>query len=271
MPPAVAAPAPTVATPASTPVPSIEKLVSLPEGPEKRELRQQVIREWLPMAERLSTRFHNRGESAEDLRQIASLGLVKAVDRFDPGRGHAFESFAVPTIVGEIKRHFRDHTWGVHVPRRVQELRNQVRSGTRELSAAVDHRTPSVAQVAEHTGLSEDEVRVGRTAMESYKPLSLDAEVSAGAEDGYSLADTLGASEPGYDRVVLRETVRHKLRSLPERERRILYLRYFCDMTQSRIARECHLSQMHVSRILSGTCSRIRRAVEREERRERVV
>ncbi|WP_223733822.1 SigB/SigF/SigG family RNA polymerase sigma factor [Streptomyces purpurogeneiscleroticus] len=233
-----------------------ERLSALPEGPERDELRRRVVCAWLPMSERLALRFRNRGESAEDLQQVAALGLVKAVDRYDPERGCAFESFAVPTIVGEVKRHFRDHMWGLHVPRRVQELRNRVRAARQELTRSVDDRGPTPEEIAEHTGMSLEEVLLGSQALESFTTLSLDAELP-GADDGYSLADTLGAPENGFDLVLDREAVKPKLRNLPEREREILYMRFFCDMTQSRIADRLGISQMHVSRIISRTCRRL--------------
>jgi RNA polymerase sigma-B factor len=231
-----------------------QEIAHLPEGPEKEALRRQIVEAWIPMAERLARQFRNRGESLEDLEQVAALGLVKAVIRYDPARGTAFESFAVPTVVGEVKRHFRDHMWGLHVPRRVQELRNRVRAAHRELSYSLDGRVPSVQEIVDHTGMSEQEVRIGMEALDSYTPLSLDAELP-GSEDGYALVDTLGDQESGYDRVIDREALKPKLSSLPERERQILYMRFFCDMTQSRIAEKLGISQMHVSRLISRTCA----------------
>ncbi|MEV6318150.1 SigB/SigF/SigG family RNA polymerase sigma factor [Streptomyces sp. NPDC051776] len=234
-----------------------EEISHLPDGPEKEELRQQVVQAWIPMAERLARQFRNRGESLEDLEQVAALGLVKAVIRYDPARGAAFESFAVPTVVGEVKRHFRDHMWGLHVPRRVQELRNRVRTAHRELSHSLDGRGPGVEELAEHTGLTEDEVRTGLEALDSFSTLSLDAQ-TAGSEDGFALMDVLSDPEPGYDRIVDRESLKPKLAVLPDRERQILYLRFFRDMTQSRIAERIGISQMHVSRIISRTCASLR-------------
>ncbi|MGW2330239.1 SigB/SigF/SigG family RNA polymerase sigma factor [Streptomyces sp. NPDC001700] len=238
-----------------------ERIAELPDGPEKEALRQDVVRAWMPMAERLARQFRNRGELAEDLRQVAMLGLVKAVKRYEPDRGSAFASFAVPTVVGEIKRHFRDHMWGVHVPRRVQELRNRVRTAAQELTRTPDDRRPSVRDIAEHTGMSEEDVLLGMEAMESFSALSLDAELP-GAEDGYSLADTLGATEPSYDRVIQREALKPKLRALPERERHILYLRFFREETQGRIAEQLGISQMHVSRLINRTCARLHDQIE---------
>lgn len=228
----------------------------LPDGPEKTALRQRVVTAWMPMADRLAVQFRNRGEPLEDLRQVAALGLVKAVDRYDPERGAAFASYAVPTVVGELKRHFRDHLWGVHVPRRVQEIRNRVRRARNELPQSLDGRGPSAGQIAERTGLTEEEVRLGLQAIDSYSALSLDAELPGA--DGSTLVDTLGTDDPGMDLVVDREAVRPRLRNLPEREREILYLRFFGEMTQCQIASTMGISQMHVSRLISRTCSRLR-------------
>ncbi|MFD0433054.1 B/F/G family RNA polymerase sigma-70 factor [Streptomyces sp. WAC 01325] len=231
------------------------RLAALPEGPERDAIRDELTRAWLPMAHRIAGRFRNRGESLEDLRQVAALGLVKAIDRYEPGRG-AFESYAVPTITGEIKRHFRDRMWALRVPRRVQDLRNKVRVARRDLTTS-DGSNPSVAQIAAHTGLTEDEVNTGLEALDSFSTLSLDAEMSS-SEDGFSLADTIGGCDGGYDVVVDREAAKEGLRRLPERERTILYLRFFEDMTQSRIADELGISQMHVSRLISRCCARVR-------------
>ncbi|WP_437066224.1 SigB/SigF/SigG family RNA polymerase sigma factor [Streptomyces sp. enrichment culture] len=239
------------------------RLAELPDGPERDAVREELTEAWLPMAHRIAGRFRNRGESLEDLRQVAALGLVKAIDRYEPGRG-AFESYAVPTITGEIKRHFRDRMWALRVPRRVQDLRNKVRLARHELMQSSGGAEPSVAELADRTGLTEDEVRAGLEALDSYSTLSLDAEVS-GDDDGYSLADTLGVAEKAYDVVVDREAAKEGLRRLPERERAILYMRFFEDMTQSRIADRLGISQMHVSRLISRSCARVRAEVMEQE------
>ncbi|MER6980451.1 RNA polymerase sigma factor SigF [Streptomyces carpinensis] len=244
---------------------AFRRLAELPPGPERDALRDEIVEAWLPMAERLAGRFRSRGESMDDLRQVAALGLVKAVDRYDPGRGNAFESYAVPTITGEIKRHFRDHMWTLHVPRRVQDLRNRVRFAQQELSRTIPGRGPTVAEIAEHAHLSEDEARAGLEALESFATLSLDAELP-GSEDGYSLGDSLGSPDPALDTVVDREAVKPGLAALPERERAILYMRFFGDMTQSRIAEHMGISQMHVSRLISRCCDRLRDQVMRDVR-----
>ncbi|WP_181797568.1 SigB/SigF/SigG family RNA polymerase sigma factor [Streptomyces sp. WELS2] len=232
------------------------RMAELEDGPERDAVRDELVTAWLPMAHRIAGRFRDRGESVEDLRQVAALGLVKAIDRFDPSRG-AFESYAVPTITGEVKRHFRDRMWALRVPRRVQELRNRVRVARRELTQNPGSPEPTVADIAAHTGLTEEEVAAGMEALESFSTLSLDAELSAG-DDGYSLADTLGETDTSYDVVVDREAAKEGLRRLPERERAILYMRFFEDMTQSRIADRLGISQMHVSRLISRSCARIR-------------
>ncbi|MBQ1091253.1 RNA polymerase sigma factor SigF [Streptomyces sp. B93] len=236
---------------------SFRRLAQLPPGPERDALRGEVVEAWLPMAARIAGRFRSRGESYDDLRQVAALGLVKAVDRYDPGRGNAFESYAVPTVTGEIKRHFRDHMWTLHVPRRVQELRNRVRHAIQELTQTVPGRGPTVAEIAAHTDLGEEDVRAGLEALESFGALSLDAELPGG-EDGYSLGDVLGAPDPALDTVVDREAAKPGLAALPEREREILYMRFFGDMTQRRIAERLGISQMHVSRLISRCVTRVR-------------
>ncbi|WP_189954420.1 RNA polymerase sigma factor SigF [Streptomyces alanosinicus] len=235
---------------------SFARLARMPDGLERRALRDELVRLWLPMAERIAVRFRGRGEALEDLYQVAALGLVKAVDRYDPERGRAFEAYAVPTVTGEIKRHFRDHMWTLHVPRRVQDLRNRVRCATKELAQSSPGRPATVAEIAAHARLTEDEVRTGMEALECFSALSLDAEVAG--TDCYALGDSLGDPDPGYDLVVDRVAVRPCLQALPERERTILYLRYFGGMTQSLIAQQLGISQMHVSRLLSGCFDRLR-------------
>ncbi|MBP0461579.1 RNA polymerase sigma factor SigF [Streptomyces bomunensis] len=227
----------------------------------RERIRQEIVTAWLPLAHRMAWRYRNRGESLEDLRQVAALGLVKAVRRYDPSRGIAFESYAVPTVDGELKRHFRDYMWTVHVPRRVQDLRGRIRKARQELSQTGEMagRTPTAAEIAAHAGLTEQEVADGMEAMESFTSLSLDAQFH-GPADGYApaLADTLGEPDPAIDVVIDREAVRPRLCELPPRERKVLYLRFFRDMTQSKIAEDLGVSQMHVSRLLSRSCSRIR-------------
>ncbi|WP_129841651.1 SigB/SigF/SigG family RNA polymerase sigma factor [Streptomyces sp. RFCAC02] len=240
---------------------SLARIAALPDGAERRRLRQEVVCAWMPMADRLARRFRDRGESLEDLEQVAALGLVKAVDRYDPERGKAFESYAVPTIVGEVKRHFRDHLWGVHVPRRTQEIRNRVRAARQELDVRVDDHAPPVRALAEHCGLTQDEVRDGLAALGGFSPLSLDADITREGQ-GYALGDTLGDADPGFEQVLYREVVRPRLSDLPERDQQILYLRFFEERTQSEIADRLGISQMHVSRLLTRICARLHDEIE---------
>jgi RNA polymerase sigma-B factor len=243
---------------------AFDRLAGLPEGPERKALRDELIRVWLPMAERIAVRFRGRGENLEDLYQVAALGLVKAVDHYDPARGHAFEAYAVPTVTGEIKRHFRDHMWTLHVPRRIQDLRNRVRRSAKELAQTTPGRAPTVEEIAEHAQLTTVEVRTGMEALECFSALSLEAEMPG--TDGYALGDALGGPDPAFDAVVDRVAVRPCLEALPERERTILYLRFFGGMTQSRIAQQLGISQMHVSRLLTGCFDRIREEILAEAR-----
>ncbi|MGW6217526.1 SigB/SigF/SigG family RNA polymerase sigma factor [Streptomyces sp. NPDC055109] len=239
-------------------------LRALNDGPDQEAVRGELIILWLPMAHRIARRFHDRGEAMEDLQQVAALGLVKAIDRFDPTRG-AFESYAIPTITGEIRRHFRDRTWALRVPRRIQELRNEVRTARRELSELPGSHEPTVADVAAHTGLAENDVVAGMEAMASYKTLSLDAELAFDS-NGYHLSDTVGRIDAGYDLAIDREAAKKELRQLPERDKAILYMRFFEDMTQSRIAEKLDVSQMHVCRLIARSCARVREAAMEPDR-----
>ncbi|MFD9793483.1 SigB/SigF/SigG family RNA polymerase sigma factor [Streptomyces sp. NPDC059070] len=235
------------------------RLELLEEGPGREQVRDQLARAWLPMANRLADKYRDRGEPREDLRQVAALGLVKAIDRYDRATG-PFEAYAVPTIDGEIKRHFRDHGWDLHVPRRVQDARNKVRRALRELHNT-GHPHPVLAQIADQARLSVELASAGLEAMDAYSALSLDKTFAPDQDDSYSLQSTLGRDESRYDLVVDRESVKDALQQLPEREKEILYLRFFKDMTQARIAERLGISQMHVSRIINKTCARVRTQV----------
>ncbi|MBT2384003.1 sigma-70 family RNA polymerase sigma factor [Streptomyces sp. ISL-11] len=236
---------------------AFERLVTLSPGPERDRLRQEVIAAWLPMAERISLRFRSSGESPADLRQVAALGLVNAVDRYDPRLGYAFETFAVPTINGELKRHIRDHAWSVHIPRRDQELRTAVRSAQVSLGQRGARTRTSPAELAVECGLSEEEVRRGLAAEGVHHTLSLDHPV-LGADD-LPLSDTLGCADLALDLVIDRQSLRPLLSALPEREKYVLYWRFFGNLTQKQIGARLGVSQMQISRILSRTCARLRR------------
>ncbi|MER5641318.1 RNA polymerase sigma factor SigF [Kitasatospora sp. NPDC002227] len=208
-----------------------------------------------------SGRFAHRHEPAEDIVQVATVGLIKAIDRFDPSYDVEFSTFAIPTITGEIKRFFRDTGWMVHVPRRLQELRIHLAKASDELEQQLD-RSPTSAELADHLELPEEEVREAMVAAEAQSAHSLDAPATEGAGQGSpALAARLAVEESAYEKVVALESLRPVIAELPERERRILSLRFCDDLTQSEIGRELGISQMHVSRLLARTLATLREAL----------
>jgi RNA polymerase sigma-B factor len=232
---------------------------TLPQtAPERAELRRQAIEDNVSFAQRLARRFRDRGEPVDDLIQVAMVGLVNAVDGYDPRRGCEFAGYATPTIVGEIRRYFRDKGWRIKVPRRLQELRIQVNRARVELSQRMAG-SPTVADIARHLGISEKDVAEATEVARLYHPVSLSA--PAGPDTDLGVADPLGDVDPSLEAVDNRESVKPLLASLPERERRILTMRFFRDMTQSQIAVELGISQMHVSRLLAQTLQRLRMAL----------
>ncbi|MGW0910268.1 RNA polymerase sigma factor SigF [Streptomyces sp. NPDC002784] len=231
-------------------------------SPEYAELRNQLVRMHLPLVEHLARRFRNRGEPLDDLTQVATIGLIKSVDRFDPERGVEFSTYATPTVVGEIKRHFRDKGWAVRVPRRLQELRLSLTTATAELSQ-LHGRSPTVHELAEKLGISEEEVLEGLESANAYSTLSLD--VPDTDDESPAVADTLGAEDEALEGVEYRESLKPLLEDLPPREKRILLLRFFGNMTQSQIAQEVGISQMHVSRLLARTLAQLREKLLVEE------
>lgn len=230
-------------------------------------LRNELVEEHAGFAEYLARRFSNRGEPFDDLRQVALIGLVKAVERFDPTRGVNFTSFAAPTITGEIKRHFRDTTWAIRVPRSLQERKADIERCRTELGHELG-RSPTIAEIAESLELTEEAVIEGIEASGCYRSTSLDAGVS-GEDDGLSLGDLI--HEPGSesDEADDRELVRTMLSELPLRERRIVYLRFFEGLTQDEIAEQMGISQMHVSRLLSRSLEHLGRTVDRTSLQDR--
>jgi RNA polymerase sigma-B factor len=239
----------------------LTELASLPpDGEDYTRLRARIIEDLLPLAMHLAGRFRNRGEAFEDLAQVANLALIKAVDGFDPQRGVSFSSYAVPFIVGELKRHFRDKTWQVRVPRRLQELSLSVNRVADELTQRLG-RSPRISDLAAHLGVSEEEVLEGLEAAGAYHSLSLDA--PAGAEEGgVSLGDLIGAEDSDLQQVDARVALPPLLATLPAREQRILAMRFFGNLTQSQIAAELGISQMHVSRLITKALNTLRRALE---------
>jgi RNA polymerase sigma-B factor len=212
-------------------------------------LRNVLIEEHRGFAEYLARRFCDRGEPLDDLRQVALVGLLKAVERFEPERGLSFTTFAGPTIIGELKRHFRDRTWSVRVPRRLQELSLRVEWGRTELGQQWG-RAPTPAEIGRHVGVSEEQVREGKEAAGLYRAGSLDAPAPASDRDDSTSGDRVGADDEELAHVEDRALVRTIMAALPARERHIVYLRYFEGLTQVEIADRVGVSQMHVSRLL---------------------
>jgi RNA polymerase sigma-B factor len=222
-------------------------------------LRDELVAAHLGLAEYLARRFANRGEPLEDLVQVASLGLIKAVDRFDPERGVEFSTYATHTIVGELKRHFRDKGWAIRAPRRMQELYLQLGKVVGTLSQELGH-SPTIAELAAEVEVSEEEVLEALEAGQAYRSASLDAPV--GNEEGETLGAHLGEEDVSLADVESRATLSPLLAQLPPRERLILHLRFFEGLTQSEIATRLNISQMHVSRLLARSVSELRTAAE---------
>jgi RNA polymerase sigma-B factor len=222
--------------------------------------REELVNRFLPLATGLAHRYHRGGEPLDDLVQVASLGLLKAIDRFDPERGTAFSSFAVPTIAGELKRYFRDKGWALRVPRDLQELAQRVARTTDRLIHELG-RTPTVAEVAGALATTPEQVLEAREAASAYRAESLDHPVGDD-QDAAVVGDTLGVDELGYLQAEQSATLQALMWVLTDREREILRLRFAEDLTQSEIGRRVGLSQMHVSRVLRGAVRRLRESAE---------
>ena len=222
--------------------------------------REELVERFLPLARDLALRYTYTDEPFDDLLQVASLGLVKAIEGFDPTLGYTFASYAAPTILGELKRHFRDRGRQVHLPRGLQERIAQVERAVDDLPAKLQ-RAPTAADVAAHTGLEIEEVLEAMEAASARRPYSLDATVGPD-EDAATLVDTLGDTDPSYETVEYGEAISRTLDLLPERERMILHLRFVEDLTQSEIATKVGISQMHVSRLLRRALEAVRAQVQ---------
>ncbi|MFN6545534.1 RNA polymerase sigma factor SigF [Mycolicibacterium nivoides] len=218
--------------------------------------RERIVQRCLPLADHIARRFDGRGEPREDLIQVARVGLVNAVNRFDVETGSDFVSFAVPTIMGEVRRHFRDNSWSVKVPRRLKELHLRLGAATAELSQRLG-RAPTASELAVELEMDREEVIEGLVAGSSYNTLSIDSG-GGGDEEAPAIVDTLGDVDDGLDQIENRETLRPLLAQLPERERTVLVLRFFESMTQTQIAERVGVSQMHVSRLLAKSLARLR-------------
>jgi RNA polymerase sigma-B factor len=234
----------------------IDAMAALPvSDPRRARLRDQTIAAFLPLAQRLARRYSRRGEPYEDLVQSATIGLIKAVDRYDPQRGVDFIAYAIPTILGEIKRYFRDHTWAIRIPRRLQEMRMAINEANSTLTHTLG-RVPTVADVAAYLGVADEAVIEGLEGARAYSATSLSAPV--GADGGTELGDTLGAVDHGYELAELHLALGPAMERLRPREREIITLRYFGNQTQTQIAARIGTSQMHVSRLLAAALAKLR-------------
>ena len=225
--------------------------------------RDELVERWLPLARSIARRYERRGESSADLVQVASLALVKAVDGYDPTLGNAFTSYAVPSIVGELKRHFRDRGWAVRPPRALQELTLRVEGATTRLAGQLD-RAPTVAEIAAAIDSTDEEVLEALQARAARDALSLQA--PRGAPEAITLEDTLGAGEDGFAQIEARAYLDQLMTGLPRQEREMLHLRFEQDMTQAEIAAVFSISQMHVSRTLRRAIDQLREVAEQHER-----
>lgn len=241
-----------------------ERLESLEEGtPEYSYVRNTLVELNLALVKFAASRFRSRSEPMEDIIQVGTIGLIKAIDRFELSRGVEFPTFAMPTIIGEIKRFFRDTSWSVRVPRRLQELRLDLAKAGDELAQKLD-RAPTVHELAERLGISNDEVVEGMAASNAYTASSLDAQPEEDDSEG-ALADRIGYEDHGLEGIEYVESLKPLIAELPPRDRKILSLRFVAGMTQSEIGEELGISQMHVSRLLSRTLVRLRKGLTVEE------
>lgn len=222
-----------------------------------RRARDEIFERHLPLARRLAGRYWSAFEPFDDLFQVASLGLLAAIERFDPDRGVAFPTFAIPTMLGELKRYFRNTGWSTHVPRRAQELALRVEAASRQL-ASVSRRSPRVEELAQYLELSTEDVLIGLTAAAAHHSVSLDAPLADAVEEGLSLGESLGTDDDGYSRVDLTTSLAAAARHLSLSERRALGLRVDDDLKQSEIAQRLGCSQMQVSRLLRSAADKLR-------------
>ena len=231
-----------------------EQLAALEAGTSEHEaLRAALIERHLPLVTFMARKFADRGEPLDDLIQVGTIGLIKAIDRFEISKGFEFSTFATPTIVGEIKRHFRDKTWAVRVPRRLQELGASVTRATTELTQKLD-RSPTPKEIAKHLGITVDDVAEALESNAAYSTVSLDVT----SETSTSIGETFGALDEALEGVEYRESLKPLLAQLDDREKRILQMRFFDNLSQSQIATELGISQMHVSRILNKVLTHLR-------------
>lgn len=228
---------------------------------ERAGYREKLVDQYIGLVEFLARRFRNRGEPLEDLIQVGTIGLLKAIDRFDLAREVEFSTYATPTVVGELKRHFRDKGWAVRVPRRLQELHLELTKIVQRLGHELA-RSPTVEEIADAAGVTQEEVLEGLEIAQAYNFTSLDAPIDSDDSRSSSFADQLGSEDEQLANLEYRASLAPKMAKLPEREQRIIYLRFFKGMTQSEIAGRLGISQMHVSRLLNRTLNELREALE---------
>ena len=226
-----------------------------------RAAREALVERLLPLARRMARRYRRSDEPLDDLVQVATLGLIKAIDRFDPARETAFSSYAVPTMLGELKRYFRDNGWAVHVPRGMQERVMQVDNAVKDLSRRKG-RSPSAAEVAEVLSLSAEQVLEAMEAASAYDAVSLEAYRFGDEGDGETYAESIGVEDGRFELVEYGATIAPTLAALPARDRIVLHLRFVEDLTQAEIADRVGVSQMHVSRLIRRALERLRRVAE---------
>ncbi|WP_018657118.1 SigB/SigF/SigG family RNA polymerase sigma factor [Actinomadura flavalba] len=266
-------PAPGIAPGRSGDVQGIEERLAelaglAPGDPRRGRVREEIIVSCVPEVQRIARRFARRGETADDLFQVGMVGLISAVDRFEPGRGTRFYAYATPTVVGEIKRHFRDRGWAVRPPRGVQERWAQVNEAMSRLSQQLG-RSPTVANVADDLGVTQEEVIEAIQAGDEYHLCSLDRGIDDDPESP-TVAETIATIDPGPEFIDSRESVKPALKRLAPRERHILLLRFYGNKTQREIAEIVGLSQMHVSRLIRDSLAFLRAAAEGEPAENRV-
>jgi RNA polymerase sigma-B factor len=226
--------------------------------------REELVRKYLPLVRSLAMRYAYTSEPLDDLCQVGAMALCKAIDRYRPGCGSSFKAYAVPTIVGEMRRHFRDTSWALHIPRSLQERARRLGHALNEQSSRLG-RSPTIAELATATGLSREEVIEGLEVRMAYDAAPLDASAASGDETGWLAR--LGAEDERFEKVELGAMLARTMRALPERERLLLYLRFSEDLSQSEIAERVGVSQMHVSRLLRRAVERLRAAATADEHR----
>jgi RNA polymerase sigma-B factor len=238
-----------------------ETLDDLFANRDQTEAKRELVEAFDGLAQRLARRFGGRGVALDDLVQVARYGLLKAIDRFDPDHGAKFSTFAGRTIIGEIKHYFRDQAWSVRVPRSLQNLWLEVSRAVDELTHS-QGRSPTISEIAEQLDVSDEEVLEALDAGAAYTAGSLDRTI--GEDSEATVIDQIGDVDPGFETAAIRGTMSAELRALSERERTVLYLRFFDGKTQAEIADEIGVSQVHVSRILSRTLDQLREAIDPE-------